>query len=315
MKPLPDTSPTTEKTVAIVVTYNRRQLLAQCLRALGDQTRLPREIIVVDNASTDGTYEYLSALDRIGTCPVRAYGLTDNLGGAGGFAKGLRLAMECGADWVWMMDDDACPHPTALDELSRIATATDCVYGSAAVSNGLTSWATTLLGPPTRVVENVTDLPPCAEVESLPFLGFFVHRDLVRRIGLPDARYFIAADDMEYCLRARRAGAKLYIAGHSHIEHPKSVASEINVLGKKIIYLSLPPWKRYYDTRNRILNARTYAPVKLFAHVLPGTLIRFCVALRREPRKRAQVRSFLAGTLDGLLGRKGKRHTTWGIEQ
>lgn len=298
---------------AVVVTYNRRQLLVECLHALGNQTRPPQEIVIVDNASTDGTHEYLSGLDHIGPCPVHVRRLADNLGGAGGFAEGLCLAIERGASWIWMMDDDACPHLTALEELARVADDTSHVYGSAATNNGLTAWATTILGPPPHTVEKVTDLPSCAEVESLPFLGFFIHRDLVQKIGLPDPGYFIAADDVEYCLRARRAGARLFIAGHSWIEHPRSVASEIRLLGRNIIYLSLPPWKRYYDTRNRILNARIYAPVKLFVEVLPGTLIRMFVALLREPLKMAQIRAFFGGTLDGILGRKGKRHTTWGV--
>jgi GT2 family glycosyltransferase len=295
---------------AVVVTYNRLELLEQCLARLQAQSMPPHSVLVVDNASTDGTESYFAVRRAPGLHYLR---LGENFGGAGGFANGLRAAVEAGADWVWMMDDDAEPHPTALEELMRVATDPGNIYGSVATKGTSTSWATTLLGPPLSVVDKTSAIPPCAAVQSLPFLGFLVHRSIVGKIGLPDAGYFIAADDVEYCLRAQRAGVILYIAGRSRIEHPKSSARSLRFMGRTVVYLKLPPWKRYYDTRNRILNARRYARLRLFFHVLPGTLLRFAAAMYTEPNKRAQARAFIAGTIDGLLGRKGKRHETWGI--
>jgi GT2 family glycosyltransferase len=97
---------------AVVVTYNRRALLEQCLDALRAQTRPPDRILVVDNASTDGTAEWVRGQDD-----VVALLLDENVGGAGGFHAGMRLAHAGGADWLWLMDDDTIPRPDALERL------------------------------------------------------------------------------------------------------------------------------------------------------------------------------------------------------
>jgi len=297
---------------AVVVTYNRKSLLQKCLQALRAQTHGSDHLVVVDNASTDGTREMLRDqwLSSIELLP-----LPENTGGAGGFAAGIEAASAKGADWIWIMDDDAEPHPDALAELMKVASDPANIYGSLA-TNGLdTSWTTTLIGPPQRSVDRVADVPQCAGVQSLPFLGFMIHRDLVQRIGLPDAGFFIAADDIEYCMRAERAGAKIVIAGKSHIEHPKSERYVARVPGRDLICLRLAPWKRYYDTRNRLLIARKYYGWRLLTQTVPGSFVRLYAALRHEPRKLAQLWAFCAGMFDGLFGIKGKRHGAWGISQ
>lgn len=300
--------------IAVVVTFNRRALLERCLAALQSQTLPPSRILVIDNASTDGTGPWLADLPKDSKVPLNAVTLPTNGGGAGGFADGMRLGLDLGADWLWMMDDDAEPHPDALAKLMGLSPRQDNIYASLAVAGERTSWVTTLVSPETREVALSRDVPECAEVLSVPFLGFLIHRSLAGRLGLPDRGYFIAADDIEYCLRARRAGARIYIAGGSHIEHPPSVHQKVKMFGKSVTYLSLPPWKRYYDTRNRLLNARRYHGAGLLTEALPGTFIRLFAALRHEPRKMAQLWAFSAGIMDGLLGRTGARHTAWRIQ-
>jgi GT2 family glycosyltransferase len=297
---------------ALIVTFNRRALLMQALSAIAGQTRPPDRILIVDNASTDGTRDLLQSEGWLQRQDVELLALNDNTGGAGGFSVGLKQAMENGADWVWMMDDDAEPHPDALAELMRVATMPGNVYGSLATSGASTSWAMTLLETQTKTML-VSDFPACAEVLGLPFLGILVHRELVERIGLPDAGLFIAGDDVEYCARARRAGARIFVAGKSHIEHPQSQPYPTRFLFHELTCLALPPWKRYYDTRNRILIARRHFGIRLLTQTLPGLFVRWLATLRKEPRKWAQSWAFVAGLTDGLLGRKGKRHEKWGI--
>lgn len=300
---------------AIVVTYNRRELLMRCIQALRSQTAPPHTTLIIDNASTDGTHNLFnsdSVLKDEGILYIR---LEDNLGGAGGFANGIREALLKSPDWFWLMDDDAEPHPDALEHLMKIADDPTNVYGSLAVNGNDTSWTTTLFDPTTRIANKIIDVPPRARVQSLPFLGFLIHRSLVEKIGFPDADYFIAADDVEYCVRAKRAGAAIIIAGKSRIEHPKTQFYMICLLGRNLIYLRLPPWKRYYDTRNRLLIARKHYGVRLLTQTIPGSFVRLLAALLYEPRKLAQLWSFSAGMIDGLLGRKGRRHTNWRISQ
>ena len=98
---------------AIVVTYNRLPLLKQCLAALRAQTVQGFTVLLVDNASTDGTADYIKTLAMPGLV-CRNPG--ENLGGAGGFAYGIRAAAELGCEAVWIMDDDTLPEPDALME-------------------------------------------------------------------------------------------------------------------------------------------------------------------------------------------------------
>lgn len=302
------------KITAVVVTYNRLPLLKACIAALLGQTLSLTRILIVDNASEDGTKVWLSALANKHLNLVSVISLGNNIGGAGGFSDGLNRAVQSGADWTWMMDDDAAPHPAALAELIQVATSPENIYGSLAINGDETSWPMTLIGNPPRTTSLVADVPTQAEVRMLPFLGFLIHRELVARIGLPDPGFFIAADDVEYCVRAQKAGARIFVAGKSHIEHPKSRPYEVKLPGCALTALELPPWKRYYDTRNRILIARKYYGARLFTQTIPGSLVRMFAALIREPRKLAQLRAFSAGFIDGLLGRKGRRHEKWGIK-
>ena len=302
------------KLATVVVTHNRRVLLEQCLLAVARQTKLPDCIFVVDNASTDGTGEWLGSWLPVHLPCGERVSLPDNLGGAGGFACGLKAAITADCDWVWMMDDDAEPHPDALAELMEVVDNPDNIYGSLATTGNETSWLMALLGDSPKTTCRVDDIPVQARVQMLPFLGFLIHRDLVAKIGLPDPGFFIAADDVEYCIRAQKAGAKIIVAGKSRIEHPKSRPYQIKLLGYTLTVLALPPWKRYYDTRNRLLIARKHYGAKLFTQTIPASFVRMVATLVKEPRKLAQLKAFAAGFTDGLLGRKGRRHGIWGIK-
>lgn len=303
-----------DSVTTVIVTHNRRLLLREALAAHAVQTLQPSRLLIIDNASTDGSREMLAAEGWLGRSEIELLELQENTGGAGGFKAGLQSAIASGASWIWMMDDDAAPHPDALQQLMRVATDPAQVYGSLAVCGNETSWLTTVIDPPLGEVERSEDVPEVATVQSLPFLGFLIHSDLVKRIGLPDAGYFIAADDVEYCVRAQRAGARILIAGKSRIEHPKSRPYKVRVLGRSLTCLALPPWKRYYDTRNRLLIARRHYGMRLFTQTIPGSFVRMLAALAVEPRKGAQLWAWCCGMLDGLLGIKGKRHTRWRIE-
>ena len=101
------------RVVAVVVTWNRRDLLVESLAALRAQTHPPAEIVVVDNASTDGTTELL----RDESDGLQVVHLTRNTGGAGGFAAGIERALTLEPDLVWLLDDDTVPTETAAERL------------------------------------------------------------------------------------------------------------------------------------------------------------------------------------------------------
>lgn len=297
----------------VVVSFNRAALLSKCIESLVAQTLPPSKVLIVDNGSTDGTHQWFeSAAWPSETC-IEMKILPENVGGAGGFNAGIAQLVAEGFQWVWVMDDDACPHATAMSELLKVAQNSTNIYGSLAVKGNSTSWATLLLDQDHRLVEVPDDVPASARIQTLPFLGMLIHQDMVARIGLPDEGFFIAADDVEYCLRAVRSGAEIVVAGKSRIEHPKSDTYSVKLLGRSFIFLRLAPWKRYYDTRNRILIAKRYYGLKLLTQTIPGSFIRLSATLIKEPRRAAQLRAFVAGMIDGLLGLKGRRHERWGI--
>lgn len=304
------------KTAAIVVTYNRRKLLELCLNALKNQTIQPSSIIIVDNASTDGTEEWFRNSDFNNDRKFIYLRLDNNSGGAGGFNTGMKFAIENKYDWSWIMDDDAFPERNALEELLKVAISANNIYGSIAVQGDETSWITTILQDKKKYSTTMlTEIPDFATVSFLPFLGLLISKEIVQKIGLPDSDFFIAADDVEYCLRARSYGAHIIVAGKSRINHPKSTHYTFNLPFIKIGCLNLPPWKRYYDVRNRLLIARKYYGIKIITHTIPGSFIRFLGTLMNEPRKISQTHAFVAGMIDGILGIKGKRHNWWKIKQ
>jgi GT2 family glycosyltransferase len=298
---------------AVVVTYNRKELLSSCLEALFAQTKPPDAIIVVDNASTDGTDLFLSGIS--GRAPgIEVISLRENTGGAGGFAAGLAEASRLGHSWAWLMDDDALPALDALEQLLRHADDDRNLYGSVAVLGDRLSWPMRPVNGRTEdLILSIPDLPETLDAAFIPFLGLLVSRRTIKRIGLPDAGFFIAADDVDYCERARAVGASIILVRDSRINHPASDRYRLWLPGRPFYALRLPPWKRYYDVRNRLLVARNHYGLALYYSTVPGSFLRLAATLWHEGNRWAQVKAFVGGMVDGLLGRKGKRHEYWGL--
>src|SRR5690606_31380980 len=116
------------KVNVVIVTYNRKELLVNCLEAISQQSYDYDKVILVDNASTDGTIEFLESKQLLDNPKLVLLKQTENTGGAGGFSAGMKYAFEHGADYVWMMDDDAVPHQNALEQLMKHATPNH-IYG------------------------------------------------------------------------------------------------------------------------------------------------------------------------------------------
>lgn len=299
---------------ALVVTYNRKQLLQRCLEALWHQTRRPDRIIVVDNASSDGTPDMLRSAGWLTRPGFEILVQPCNVGGAGGFAAGMAHAVQSGGDWLWLMDDDAVPHPQALQKLNDIALDGNNVYGSVALSGERLSWPMLgINGTCGDTIYTKADLPDVACVQFIPFLGLLVSRDLIRRIGVPDPGFFIAADDVDYCFRARSAGANIILVGQSWIEHPASERYCLPLPWRPFYSLKLVPWKRYYDVRNRILVAKNHYGLATYYKTVPGSFLRLLATLIYERDRIRQIWAFIAGLIDGLLGKKGRRHEAWGL--
>ena len=104
-----------KKILAVVVTYNRKELLCECLDALLHQECSFLDILIVDNASTDGTHEYIEKYLKDKRVIYENTG--SNIGGAGGFNYGMKLGVKLGYDYIWLMDDDTIVKKDSLTKL------------------------------------------------------------------------------------------------------------------------------------------------------------------------------------------------------
>lgn len=236
------------RVAAVVVTYNRKDLLKDCLLALLTQTYPLEQIFVIDNASTDGTQDSLGEAGILSNAKIKYCRLAQNTGGAGGFSEGLKQAHEVGYDWYWIMDDDATP---VLDCLATLLTVDlqapvgalcPKIIGSDGVPqiyhHKVIDWWGNEQTP-----RFVTAGRP-GQLDANAFVGPLFSREAVDSFGYPDAGYFIWGDDTEYTWRVSKSLALFYVP-NARIIHNDGKANS-----KSREYKDL--WKREYMIRNAI---------------------------------------------------------------
>ena len=250
--------------VAVVVTFNRLGLLQTLVDRLGEIDGLG-EVLVVDNASSDGTGEWLDARGHTGEIPLRSRTLSTNRGGAGGFHDGLAWAIDREADLVWLMDDDGLPDLDCLAHLLEEADNLD-FWGPLVVDEadpGRLVFPIRLPGG-TRVVHAVDDVRRAAKNDRIdgiviPFNGVLVTKELVDRIGLPREEFFIWGDDHEYRLRAEEAGARVATVVTATVRHPSVGNLGTPMMFGRTTYNDSPSdLKHYCMARNNLVNLRDY---------------------------------------------------------
>jgi rhamnopyranosyl-N-acetylglucosaminyl-diphospho-decaprenol beta-1,3/1,4-galactofuranosyltransferase len=286
---------------AVVVTFNRLAELRRLVKVLEEQDGLT-EVLVVDNASTDGTGEWLAG---IANGPVQARTLEHNTGGAGGFHEGLRWAVERGADLVWLMDDDGLPEPDCLALLLAHASDLD-FWGPVVVEEDDPDRLVFPIRLPggTRVVHAMTDVRRAARDGLIrdiviPFNGVLVTRPLIEQIGLPRAEFFIWGDDHEYRLRAERAGARIATVVDARVRHPSVGALGTPMAFGRTTYNHTPSdLKHYCMARNNVINLRAYAG-SLHALAFVAKTLWFYTFTRRDP---ARIRLSARAWRDALRG-------------
>lgn len=272
-----------EKIAVVVVTHNRKYLLKRCIRSLLFQSRPPNAIIVADNASSDGSGEMVKK--EFSQNPLLSYlNLGRNLGGAGGFHYGLKYAVERGADWICLMDDDCCLPPDCLRQLLKNVDDRNNIYSPIILS--VEDKKTVLWGIHAEV--NTGNI----EIATLPFNGFLIHRKTIADIGYPDKDFFIYGDDAEYNFRAKSRGRKIIMVTDSVLYHPyKNTLKDLN-----IIKLFLNEKWVYYKLRNAIVvsNRYGYFSKKQFIMLVSALLFHLLTL------KLHFVRLWIDGLSDGL---------------
>jgi rhamnopyranosyl-N-acetylglucosaminyl-diphospho-decaprenol beta-1,3/1,4-galactofuranosyltransferase len=219
-----------ERVCAIVVTYNRVELLRECLTALERQSRPVDRILVIDNDSGDGTPDVVRAEHP----SAELVELGENRGGAGGFHEGTRRAYDEGYDWLWLMDDDTIPTETALAELLAAPAKLDGLPRPLVLASKVVM-PDGHLHPFNRSPPDERDIDRLVEaverglmpMRYTSFVSAFVHRDAVTEFGLPHADYFIWFDDVEFTARVIRDNAG-YLAPQSVVVHKSHTRSNIH---------------------------------------------------------------------------------------
>ncbi len=320
-------NPSQNTVCAVVVTYNRKELLLKNLRALENQTRRLDAIFIVDNASTDGTPELLLQEGYISRLPskqtsdslqlTRRKGIKifylrkkKNDGGAGGFYAGVKLAYTKGYDWIWLMDDDAEPAKDALANLQVDTLPKNQIWasrlcypkGQETVYRLPSSWwegmRYGLHVPVASLLERRQRQPYRIDLNT--FVGPLINRKIIAKIGFPNRRWFIYFDDTDYCLRAKANGILIFC-------HPKSIINHPNPYQR-----GLKLWRWLYFWRNYLACLVRHwelfslkIKMGLVGHLLIWLPAVGLVILAKE-RKFSSLIKFFRALWDGIHFRLGK---------
>ena len=301
---------------AVVVTHNRRELLLRCLESLAGQTRPPDGVTVVDNASTDGTVEALSASDVRERLAIDLLRLTRNGGGAEGFHYGVRAALGAEPDWIWLMDDDCEPAPGALEALLAAPRARD---PGAVLLAPLVETAEGEVLPlnrgwlrrrwfkaPLVGLEAAHWARDELRVEHVSLVGPLVRAEAARRTDPPRRDFFIWFDDLEWTARLGRLGTLWLIPASRIVHRDERPLTDTSPVGLARDLVRGQPfdsmWKRVYGLRNIIWTGRRegwFTPARAVAFTAVAALR---ALLSGRPRLRA-LRLTLLYARDGWRGR------------
>ena len=307
--------PPNPRLVAVVVTHQRLSQLQTTLAALLAQSSVDlAAVLIVDNASQDGTAEWLADCRDPRLTVVHS---ATNIGGAGGFAMGMRHAMDhLSPDWIVVMDDDARPMPGAFAAFHALdMTGYDGFAAAVRHPDGVLCdmnrptlnpfWhkrvlLRTLFGGGRgafHLGEEEVATPGLRPVDGASFVGFFVRAQTIRQRGYPDPRLFLYGDDAIYTMGLTKAGHRIGFDPSVRFEHDSSTYSTDDPRIR-------PLWKVYYYHRNLLILYRTATGI-FFVPVLFVYLPKWLLQVRHYRGERRHYLRLLA-----LAIRHGLRRRT-----
>ncbi|MDY6459285.1 glycosyltransferase [Acinetobacter faecalis] len=238
----------------IVVTFNRKELLSNILNFLLFQSYSDVQILVVDNCCTDNSKEYIQENNMLDK--VKWYSLTENMGGAGGFFEGIKHALEQGAEYIWMMDDDGHPDEHCLEKLyeTLLEKSLDAISPLQININDHNQLAFPIWLNKKQIRGHVDQITKdiFIEQEANLFNGLLMHRSVVEKVGLPRKEFFIRGDEVEYTKRFLKNNIKFGTLTCAKFYHPSDDAERVSCLfGRMIIRDAHSDFKNYYMFRNR----------------------------------------------------------------
>lgn len=306
----------TDTVCAVICTWNRRDLLLECLHALASQTHALARVIIVDNGSTDGTLAAIAEDRALEPLNIGYIEMAENTGASGGFAEAVTQATTERYDWLWVIDNDCMPEPEALAILLNSPQAADestvalCTATKSVDGHFQTEYRGLYRdGRPMPLGEDAYT-QDAVKLDHAAFAGLLVRGTTAALVGPPKAEFFLWAEDLEWCIRLGQHG-NLWLIPASVILHkdgnPQIPHSRLANFRRA---LRAQPdsqiWKHIYCFRNMCWIRRHYHQQTLggFAKYLTlhwGRVLLF------DPHKLRRMRWYLEY---GLAGRRGEFHNT-----
>lgn len=290
------------KITAVIVTYNRKKLLMECLDAINHQTMKLDEIVLIDNNSTDNTYEELINKKYLDNKKIIYKKLEKNIGGAGGFYEGIKLANNNKADWVWIMDDDTIPKKDCLENL----------VNSLDKINGKTSYLASMIYGEHEELMNVPSVNEdlsengysdwhqylnqgIVKIKRATFVSLLINSKAINKIGYPVKDYFIWGDDSEYTLRLNRYYGPSYLISNSVAIHKRAVSKALSIFNED----NVNRIKMYfYMYRNTLINTHEYESKKRsYKIAIKNYLLCFKLLFNKNcPHKKLKIKTIFKAT-------------------
>ncbi|MEE3078201.1 MAG: glycosyltransferase [Bdellovibrionota bacterium] len=295
---------------AVVVTFNRKDMLVDCLKELGRQSKKLDKIFIIDNDSNDGTYALLEEQGYISN-PLYEYTNTKaNLGGAGGFKFGMKKAYDLGYEWIWIMDDDVKPTLDGLENLYKYKSISNFIHPTKYFSDGSKFHWEGFYDPMTSLMhwrkgKSGFEDSDYVSVNYGCFEGALINREIISKIGLPDERFFIQNDDLLYGFLASQHTNVIYIKETCLIKMLKKESF------KKFLFIrneSFSPFATYFIIRNQYLmkeylSKLSYANNKILNVVTMMKCVKMFLEVILFERSLSHFKMFWRGMNDGRHAR------------
>lgn len=235
--------------IVVVVTYNRPKLLKKVVDAVKLQTILPSKVVVIDNNSDQPLSPWFQKQPLL-----EIHRLSKNIGGAGGFSKGIKIASSYNYKWIWLLDDDAIPDVDALENLliaaqrnNNVGAICSTIFEGGIKAEYHHGFFCNLTGKRTFLKNDPICKAKEVSIDTGSFASMLLSVSVVTKIGLPHEDYFLGYDDTEYCLRIKKFGFSVLLSNSSLVHH----------LGTP---LNTQPFgrKHYYHIRNHAFMLNEY---------------------------------------------------------
>ena len=287
--------------VAIVVTYNRLKMLKKCIFALQSQN-YSCDILVVDNASNDGTKEWI--VSNFSNGELIYFNTEKNIGGAGGFNYGIKKAIDLDYKYVWLMDDDCIVNNDSLEKLMNA----DKMLGGPQNYGYLSSVVLWIDGTECKMnrqkyKNNIVIISNCGtnnvvKVDQSTFVSILIPAITIRKVGLPIKEFFIWGDDIEYTRRITiRNKIPSYMINDSFVVHEMKCNNGSNIALDDIDRID-----RYkYAFRNECYLYRKEGIKGMVYYLLKWFLNFFRVLFTRNDKKTKRLKVMVYGIFEGII--------------